>query len=203
MTFDVTDIRPTIVPKSDQLNSEQLLSGPRIIVVSDVRGGSSKEQPLTVHYDGEEGRPYKPGLTMRKVLAHAWGHDATQWIGKSMELYCDPNVRFGGEIVGGIRISRMSDINPKGIRVSLTASKGKKALHEIAVLQDSPELVRALAAIEAATNGETLKKAKALASKLVGADVERALVAYQAKVEALRAGMTQAAAPDDQQQEAA
>lgn len=203
MTFDVTDIRPTIVPKSDQLNSEQLLSGPRVIVVSDVTGGSSKEQPLTVHYDGEEGRPYKPGLTMRKLLAHAWGHDATQWIGKSMELYCDPNVRFGGEVVGGIRISRMSDINTNGIRVSLTASKGKKALHEVELLQDSPELVRALAAIEAATNGETLKKAKALATSLKSAaDVERAKGVYAAKVEALRAAAPPAPAAGDQQEAA-
>ena len=197
MTFDVTDIRPTIVPKSDQLNSEQLLSGPRVIVVSDVTGGSSKEQPLTVHYDGEEGRPYKPGLTMRKLLAHAWGYDATQWIGKSMELYCDPNVRFGGEVVGGIRISRMSDINTKGIRVSLTASKGKKALHEVELLQDSAELVRALAAIEAATNAETMKKAKALATSLKAAsDIERARAAYQAKVESLRAAAPPAADPN-------
>jgi hypothetical protein len=203
MSFDVTDIRPTIVPKSDQLNSEQLLSGPRVIVVSDVRGGASKEQPLTVHYEGEEGRPYKPGLTMRKVLAHAWGHDATQWIGKSMELYCDPNVRFGGEVVGGIRISRMSDINPKGIRVSLTASKGKKALHEIEILQDSPDLVRALAAIEAATNGETLKKAKALASSLkVPSEIERAKGIYAARVEALRAAAPPAATTGDQQEAA-
>jgi hypothetical protein len=203
MSFDVTDIRPTIVPKSDQLNSEQLLSGPRVIVVSDVRGGATKEQPLTVHYEGEDGRPYKPGLTMRKVLAHAWGHDATQWIGKSMELYCDPNVRFGGEVVGGIRISRMSDINPKGIRVSLTASKGKKALHEIEILQDSPELVRALASIEAATNGETMKKAKALATSLKApADVERARVAYAAKVEALRAATPPAGTPGAEQEAA-
>lgn len=200
MSFDVTDIRPTIVPKSDQLNSEQLLSGSRIIVVTDVRGGSSKEQPLTVHYEGEDGRPYKPGLTCRKILAHAWGHDAAQWIGKSMELYCDPNVRFGGEVVGGIRISRMTDINPKGIHVALTASKGKKALHEIDLLQDSPELVRALAAINAATNNETLKKAKALATSLKApADIERARVAYAAKVETLRAAAPAATPGADQE----
>lgn len=200
---DIRDLRSTIIPRSDQINSEQLLGGPIVITVTEVAVGSSKEQPITVHYEGENGRPYKPCLTMRKVLVHAWGKDGTEWAGRSMELYNDPAVRFGTEVVGGIRISRMSDINPKGIRVSLTASKGKKALHEIEILQDSPELVRALAAIEAATNGETLKKAKTLAATLkVPSEIERAKAVYQAKVEALRAAAPPAPAADDQQEAA-
>lgn len=183
---DVTDLRHTIVPKSDQLNSEQLLSGPMIIVVTDVAIGSSKEQPVTVHYQGDEGRPFKPCLTMRKVLIHAWGHDGTKWRGKSMELYCDPSVKFGGEIVGGIRISRLSDI-PKQINVSLTATKGRKAMHEIRPLMASPELTACLAAITAATNNDGMKKAKALASALTAdADVAFALTAYKKKVAQLK-----------------
>lgn len=183
---DVTDLRPTIVPKSDQLNSEQLLSGPVIIVVTDVAIGSSKEQPVTVYYEGDDGRPYRPCLTMRKVLIHAWGHDGTKWRGKSMELYCDPSVKFGGEIVGGIRISRLSDI-PKQINVSLTATKGRKAMHEIRPLMASPELTACLAAITAATNGDGMKKAKALASGLTAdADIAFALAAYTKKVAQLK-----------------
>jgi hypothetical protein len=132
---DVRDLRHTIIPKSDQLNSEQLLGGSIIVTITDVRAGGGADQPLSVHYEGENGRPYKPCKTMRKVLIHAWGSDGTQWPGRSLELYNEPSIKFGGETVGGIRISRMTDIPEKGIRVSLTATRGKKALHEIKLLR--------------------------------------------------------------------
>jgi hypothetical protein len=67
---------------------------------------------------------------MRKVLVHAWGDNGNKWVGRSMRLYCDPAVRFGKDEVGGIRISHLTDI-PQDIKVSLTATKGKKALYEI------------------------------------------------------------------------
>lgn len=127
---DIADLSGTIVPKSDQLNAEQLLSGPMTITIDDVRVGSSEEQPVTIHYAGENGRPYKPCKTCRKMLIFAWGADGRQWIGRSMTLYNDQLVRFGGAEVGGIRISHLSDI-PKDINVSLTATRGKKAAHTI------------------------------------------------------------------------
>jgi hypothetical protein len=130
MNATVEDLRPTIVPKSDQLNAEQLLGGPMTITVSDVRLGSGEEQPVVVHYVGEEGRPFKPCKTMRKVLIHAWGADGRQWLGRSMTLYNDPSVKFGGEDVGGIRISHLTDI-PQTVKVSLTSTRGKKAKYEI------------------------------------------------------------------------
>ena len=188
-TIDVSDLRPTIVPKSDQLNSEQLLGGPITVRVSDVRVGSSDEQPIIVHYEGENGRPFKPCKTMRKVLILGWGPDGREWVGKSMTLYNDPQVKFGGAEVGGIRISHMSDI-PAGIKVSLTATKGKKALHTIARLEvdNGPALTDVLAAIVAATNRETLAAAKLLAEQLRNAaDVTLAVSAYKTRVAELKA----------------
>lgn len=134
MSSDVHDLRATIIPRSDQLNSEQLLGGPMILTVTDVRAGGGEDQPVSIYYEADPGRPYKPCKTMRKVLILAWGPDGTKWVGKSMELYCDPSVKFGGEMVGGIRISRLTDIE-KAIKVSLTATKGRKAMHEIGLLQ--------------------------------------------------------------------
>jgi hypothetical protein len=138
---DVSDLRPTIIPKSDQLNADQLVAGPMDIVVTDVRIGS-EDQPVIVHYEDDGGRPFKPCKTMRRVLIVGWGQDGRDWIGKSMRLYHDGQVRFGGAEVGGIRISHMSDIE-RAIEVRLSATKGKKALHRIermerpdSVLQD-------------------------------------------------------------------
>ena len=126
---DVSDLRFTVVPKSDQLNAEQLLSGPMTVTVTGVSIGSD-DQPLIVHYEGEDGRPFKPCKTMRKVMLFAWGEDGRQWAGHSMTLYNDPTVKFGGAEVGGIRISHMTGIE-RAVKLSLTATKGKKALHTI------------------------------------------------------------------------
>lgn len=132
--MDVSDLSFSIVPKSDQLNADQLVSGPLDITVTDVRVSTAADQPVIVHFEGDGGRPYKPCKTMRKVLILAWGADGRAWRGKSMTLYHEPGVLFGGQAVGGIRISHLSDI-PQDIRVSLAATKGKKALHVIHRMQ--------------------------------------------------------------------
>ena len=132
--FDIKDLRPTIVPKSDQLNAEQLLSGPITVTVTSVSVSDSAEQPVTVHYEGEGSHPYRPCKTMRKVLVFAWGHDGNAWAGNSMTLYNDPSIQFGGVKVGGIRISHITGIK-SDLAVSLTATKGKKMLHTIKVLK--------------------------------------------------------------------
>lgn len=193
MTIDLRDIRSTIIPRSDQLNFDQLILGPVVVTVTHVTAGNA-EQPLIVHYEGENGRPYKPGLTMRRILALGWGSNSEQWAGRSMELYGDPTIRFGKEVVGGIRISRMSHI-PKAIEASLAVTKGKKAMNRVEPLRMSEALQAAMSAIAVASDNATLKAAKALATKLTApADVEIALAAYTKKVAELKAA---AAAPKD------
>jgi hypothetical protein len=121
---DNLNFRDTIVPKSDQLNAEQLLSGPITITVESVSRGTA-EQPVTIHYMGDDGRPYKPGKSMRKVLVFAWGEDGSKWVGRTMTIYNKQDVKFGGVEVGGIRISGMSHIEAD-IKLSLTSTRGKK-----------------------------------------------------------------------------
>lgn len=124
MSPNVSSLKDTIVPKSDQLNAEQLLSASMTITVTNVTRGSG-DQPVSVHYAGEDGRPFKPCKTMRKVLIFAWGDDGRKWTGKTMVLFNDHGVKFGGVKVGGIRISHMSDID-RDLRLSLNTAKGKK-----------------------------------------------------------------------------
>jgi hypothetical protein len=166
--YDVTDLRSTIIPKSDQLNADQLVGGPMTIKVTDVRTGSTDEQPIIVSYEGDAGRPFKPCKTMRRVLIYAWGPDGREWIGRSMTVYNDPRVRFGGDEVGGIRISAMSHIE-REIQIRLSASKGKKALHSIAKIEQQgmtpAQIADWAASIEAAGIDELdAIKAEALAA---------------------------------------
>ena len=156
----VTDLRDTIVPKSDQLNADQLVGGPITVTVTAVRRGSGDDQPVTVHYENEGGRPYKPCLTMRKVLIFAWGEDGEQWIGRMMTLYNKRDVKWGGVEVGGIRISHMSHVDGD-IKLSLAATRGKKEPIIIKRLDATDPLVAARAKLDTAARGgmEALKTA--------------------------------------------
>ena len=167
---DISNLRDTIIPKSDQLNAEQLLSAPMTIIVTDIKRGSGPDQPVIVSYANDEGRPYKPCKTCRKILIFAWGDDGGEWIGKRMTLYCDPDIKFGGVKVGGIRISHLSDIE-RDMAVSLNVTKGKKGEFVIRKLPDIrpiSELKRLLG--ESAKSG--VKDLQAMWKKLTGAERE-------------------------------
>ena len=125
MSSDVTNLRDTILAKSDQLNADDIIGTGITITVTAVKRGDSAEQPVVIHYQGDNGRPYKPCKTMRRVLIAGWGENGAAWIGRSMTLYNEPSVKFGGVAVGGIRISHMTDIG-NGISMATNASKGKK-----------------------------------------------------------------------------
>lgn len=162
MSNDIADLRDTIVPKSDQLNADQLIGGPITVTVTKVRRGSDDQQPIVVHYEGENGRPFKPCLTMRKVLIFAWGEDGSAWEGRMMTLYNLRTVKWAGVEVGGIRISHMSHTEGgKDIKLSLSATKGKKEPILIKHLDSSDPLVAARAKLDTAARSgmEALKAA--------------------------------------------
>lgn len=121
----MTDILKTIEPKSDQLNADDFMAGQtKTITVTGV-STSSGEQPVSISFDGDNGKPYKPCKSMRRVLVHTWGADAKKWAGRKMTLFCDPKVKFAGQEVGGIRISHVSNISA-AMTMALTASKAKR-----------------------------------------------------------------------------
>lgn len=126
------DISDTLAPKSDQLDAVDLLGGPpRIFTVSGVSRGNS-EQPVQIALV-EFDRVWRPGKSMRRVLAHCWGSDASQWVGRQVELFCDTEVVFGGEKVGGTRISRLSHID-KPTSVPIIIKKGRSGGYKVAPL---------------------------------------------------------------------
>jgi hypothetical protein len=130
------DLTDTIIPKSDQLNAEDLLTGPRTFTITEVRKGSA-EQPVDIHLAEFPGRPFKPSKTVRRILVSAWGPDAATYAGRRMTLYRDPAVRFGGMDVGGIRVSALSHIT-KPLTLVLAVSKGKRAPYVVQPLADAP-----------------------------------------------------------------
>jgi len=130
------DMTASIAPKSDQLNAEDLLSGPRTFTIEKVEQGTA-EQPVNVHLVEFPGRPFKPSKTVRRLMVAAWGPDTATYPGKRMTLYRDPAVKFGGMDVGGIRVSHMSGLT-KRLTVALTVTRGKRAPYVVEPLPDAP-----------------------------------------------------------------
>jgi hypothetical protein len=162
----------TITPRSDQLNADDLLCGPITVKVTSVKRGDAV-QPVIIGIDGDR-QPYKPCKSMRRVLIAAWGDKGADWVGKSMTLYCDPSVVFGGVRVGGIRISHLSHI-PNDTTFLLTTARGKRGEFPVKRLDDakpkrsSDELYAAAKGkLEKATTAKDIKAIRDGAAKLVG-----------------------------------
>ena len=130
------DISKTVAPKSDQLNADDLIAGPRTITVTSVKL-VAEDQPVAIHFSGDEGKAYKPCKSMRRVLVRAWGADASKYVGRIMTLYLDESVRFGGAAVGGIRISHMSDISGP-LTMALTATRAVKKAFTVKPISAAP-----------------------------------------------------------------
>lgn len=125
------DISDTLAPNSDQLDAVDLLGSPRIFTITGVSKGNA-EQPVQFSL-AEIDRYWRPGKSMRRVLANCWGTDASKYVGRRVELFCDESVVFGGKPVGGTRISRMSDIDgPK--KTPLLIKRGQSAMFTVAPL---------------------------------------------------------------------
>lgn len=121
----MTDLTRTIAPKSDQLNADDLIGRTLTIKVTRVSLLTEADQPVAINFEGDNGKPYKPCKSMRRVLVTLWGGDGNAFAGRRMTLFRDDTVMFGGAPVGGIRISHMSDIEGDK-RIMLTATRASR-----------------------------------------------------------------------------
>lgn len=119
------DMSHVIIPKSDQQNADDFISGPKTFTIEAVQISPGAEQPIQVKLVGEQ-RVWRPCKSMARVLVAAWGPDAKVYNGRSLTLYRDPKVKWGGVEVGGIRVSHLSHIE-RPLSMALTATKGRRA----------------------------------------------------------------------------
>jgi hypothetical protein len=130
------DITSTLEAKSSQLNTDDLIAGPKTITITKVSAGSA-EQPVAVSFEGDGGKPWYPCKSMRRVLVAAWGADASQYVGRRVTLFRDPTVIYGGIAVGGIRVSHLSDLDGP-LSIALTVTRQKRSPYKVQPLPASP-----------------------------------------------------------------
>lgn len=133
------DMSSTIVAKSDQINASDI-SEPTIITITDVKVKKGDDQPTWLTIAEYPGRYFKPGLTVRRILAHLWGNDGAVYIGRQLEIFNDPTVKWAGQEVGGIRVSRMSHIEkPEVLTLPETRGRWKDFRIEPLPVQESTD----------------------------------------------------------------
>jgi hypothetical protein len=173
------DLTESIAPRSDQINADDLISGPVTVTIAEVAKGTP-EQPVDVHLVEFPGRAYRPSKSMRRVMVSAWGAEAGTYSGHRLTLVRNPEITFGRDKVGGIEISHLSHID-KPLTIALTATRGKRKnftvtplpavvsrdfLAEAAAAGDDIDLLRAVytEAAMARADTDTLAAIKALAT---------------------------------------
>lgn len=128
------DISAALVASSDCLNAADLTGNPVVATIKAVRKGD-QVKPVIVDLEGMDGRPWKPSKGMLRVLAHAWGTEADQWVGRLVKLENNPDVIYAGAKVGGVEVIALSHI-PKAFTVPVRISQKVVKQHSVTVLAE-------------------------------------------------------------------
>lgn len=133
------DMSQFIAAKSDQLTADDLTGGPRTITITRVTGNEGNaEQPVNIYFEGDDGKPWRPCKIMRRVMVAVWQADTKKYVGRSMTLFRDPKVKWGGMEVGGIRISHMTGLDSQKT-LAIQETRGAKKPYKVMPLKDVPQ----------------------------------------------------------------
>lgn len=147
------DITEALAPTSDQLDAVELVH-PRTFTIDDgsrlgTREGKKVAEIRLVGFD----RVWRPSKGMLDLLAACWGTDAKVWVGHRVTVYNDPDVMFGKERTGGVRISHLSHIDKARDVLIRAAGAGKKRSWHVEPLPD----VALAGDIDTITDRDTLR----------------------------------------------
>lgn len=67
-------------------------------------GGRKERNVPTLKFKGKQKQLVLRTSANRKALVRLYGSDTKAWRGKTVAIFHDPTVKFGGKAVGGIRI---------------------------------------------------------------------------------------------------
>ena len=155
------DITDALAPTSDQLDAVELVN-PRTFTIDTGSSLGKREGKIVAEIRLVDfPRVWRPSKGMLDVLAACWGTDAKQWVGHRVTVYNDPEVMFGRDKVGGIRISHLSHIDKARVVTIRASGAGRKQPWRVEPLADATPVVTN-------PNAELLAEIGALADKTPG-----------------------------------
>ena len=129
----MNDIAPTLVGDSNVLSKADLMDGPQTFTVARVDINlSDKKRPTAIHLVESPGKPFKPNLGMRKLIAKGWGKSSKEYVGRRLTLFHNPDVLWQGKREGGVEVCAMSHIEaPFTIQIPVNAKQAKTVKVEV------------------------------------------------------------------------
>ena len=94
---------------SSYLAQDDVREGPIRATIQDVRietigqGERAVEKPI-VHFREKGLKSFVLNQTNWQTIEEAYGPESDAWASKPIELYFDPGIKFGLELVGGVRV---------------------------------------------------------------------------------------------------
>jgi len=125
------DIAASLAGKADHL-TVPTVPEPMTITIRNVKRYNDDKRPVALDFGGD--LVYLPCLSMRRLLVELWGKDPRVWVGRALTLYVDPDVTYGRDKTGGIRISHASHIGGRR-SVSLTVGQNKRKTYTVQPLE--------------------------------------------------------------------
>ena len=101
MNFD--DLYPSKYLKQSDVGDEEV-----IVTIVGIKREAMKDKGEDIEKPIIKFAEFDKPMVLAKIngqrIATAHGHDISQWKGKQMVLYVNPDVTFGNEVTGGLRL---------------------------------------------------------------------------------------------------
>ena len=132
----ISDMIPSKYLKQSDVTDETLVTVKGLKKVNVARDDEEPDYRWTVQFHEFE-KPMVLNTTNLKRMAKALGDDTDDWIGNSVTVYVDPDIEFGGNIVGGLRIKAARNPATKA-KAALSPDQINRKLRDAEPDQDVP-----------------------------------------------------------------
>lgn len=103
---DDLDLTEAMAVDSSRLNADDLVAGPITVQITGAKTYRAKGKQRVQYAISNGHMPWHPCKTQMRLMAEIIGDkSARPWIGKWVALYRDPDVTFGSDTTGGVRLA--------------------------------------------------------------------------------------------------
>ena len=115
--------------KQSDVEDETTVTVAGLKKVNVARDDEDPDYKWTIKFN-EFAKPMVLNVTNLKRMAKALGDDTDDWIGNQVILFVDPDIEFGGNVVGGLRVKGMRKAHAGGAQAGAGKPKSERDIND-------------------------------------------------------------------------